>query len=149
MDIIKFKICNKEKGEFMKSGHLGKTMKVIYVIAMVLALFVISDGKKQIAILEQNPIIKEFNNTVDNNYKIKKFNDTTSTVELERGLISQEYTIIVKKEINEKDYINVSNQLLNFIENKYSKNNIGSITINFVKKKGNILLYTTIYLSKK
>lgn len=133
----------------MKSGHLGKTMKVIYVIAMVLALFVISDGKKQIAILEQNPIIKEFNNTVDNNYKIKKFNDTTSTVELERGLISQEYTIIVKKEINEKDYINVSNQLLNFIENKYSKNNIGSITINFVKKKGNILLYTTIYLSKK
>lgn len=124
--------------------YLAKTMKIIYFAVFILALFVISDGKEQISLLEQNPVVSELNKTIDNNYKIVKANDITTDIEMEQGLISQDYTVRVNKEREKEEYVKISNEIINSVKNNYS-GSIGKITINFIKKKGDILLHNVIY----
>lgn len=124
--------------------YLAKTMKVIYFAVFILALFVISNGKEQLSLLEQNPVVSQLNKTIDNNYKIVGANDVTTTVEMEQGLISQDYIVRVNEEREKKEYIQISNEIISSVKNNYS-DSIGKITISFVKKKGDILLYNTIY----
>lgn len=124
--------------------YLAKTMKIIYFAVFILALFVISDGKEQISLLEQNPVVSELNKTIDNNYKIVKANDITTDIEMEQGLISQDYTVRVNKEREKEEYVKISNEIINSVKNNYS-GSIGKITINFIKKKGDVLLHNVIY----
>lgn len=127
--------------------YLTRTMRIIYVAVFILALFVISDGKEKMQILERNPVVYQFNNSVDDNYKIVRSTDITSSVEMEQGLVSQEYTVRVMEERDKAEYIEIGNKIIKSVKTNYS-DNIGTITINFVKKKGNILLHNVIYAPK-
>lgn len=124
--------------------YFAKTMKVIYCAVFILALFVISNGKEQLSLLEQNPVVSQLNKTIDNNYKIVRANDVTTNVEMEQGLISQDYIVRVNEEKNKEEYVQISNEIISSVKSNYS-DSIGKITINFVKKKGDILLYNIIY----
>lgn len=128
--------------------YWAKSMKVIYVAVFILALFVISDGKEKIQLLERNPVVIEFNSSDNKNYKIVRVNDVTSSIEAERGLISQEYLVRVNEEATKEEYIKISNKIINSIKSNYSDTGIGNITINFIMKKGDILLHNVIYSPK-
>lgn len=127
--------------------YFTRTMRIIYVAVFILALFVISDGKEKIQILERSPVVSQFNNSVDDNYKIVRSTDITSEVEMEQGLVSQEYTVRVMEERDKAEYIEIANKIIKSAKTNYS-DNIGTITINFVKKKGDILLHNVIYSPK-
>ena len=133
----------------INTTQLGKTVRIIYIVVFIIALFTVSDGKQKISLLEKNPVVVELNNTVNKNYKIVQATDVSTNIDKERGLISQEYIVNVKAEADKEEYVKLGNEIINLAKNKYSNENISKITISFTKKKGNVLLYNVIYAPNK
>ena len=127
---------------------MKKTMHFIYLLVFILAVVVVVDGNSKISNLNNNVVVSQFNSTHEN-YKIVKVNDTTTDIEFDKNVISLDYTFRVIEEADKSEYIKLANSIISSTKLNSSGQNIGKININFVSKKGNVLLHNVLFNGKK